>query len=277
MIRLILDSASDCAAYPELFHEIVPLTVHIGGKDYCDGVDLTADRFYELLTAGGEFPKTSQPSPERFFKAFRKAKLAGDAVLCITISSALSGTYQSAVIAREMVDYEDIHIVDACMVSHLIGYLAAYARRRIADGADAATIAQECEALKGRIRVFAGLDTLEYLQKGGRLGKASAAVGQLAGIKPIVTFTPEGAVAVGAKVIGVPRAVSTIVSKVQSARLDEAFPIFTLYTSGTENLELLERKLRDAGFESAGRRQVGPTIGAHVGPNVYGVVYVVKE
>ena len=176
-----------------------------------------------------------------------------------------------------MVEYEDIHIVDACSVSHLIGVLAAYARRRIAQGVDAATVARECEGLKGRVRVFAGLDTLEYLQKGGRLGKASAAVGQLAGIKPIVTFTPEGAVAVGAKAIGVPRAVSTMVSKLQSAQLDEAFPIYTLYTSGMENVELLERKLRDAGFTPADRRQVGPTIGAHVGPKVYGVVYVVKE
>lgn len=277
MIRLILDSASDCALFPELYDELIPLTVHIADKDYRDSVDLSADRFYELLTTGGEFPKTSQPSPESFFRAFRKAKQAGDDVLCFTISSALSGTYQSALIARQMVDYDRIHIIDTCMVSHLIGYLASYARGRIAQGASAEQIAMECETLKGRIRVFAGLDTLEYLQKGGRLGKASAVMGQLAGIKPIVTFTPEGAVAVCAKAIGVPRAIHTIFTKVQNAQVDEAFPIFGLYTSGTDHVQVLEQKLMDAGYPVSGRRQVGPTIGAHVGPQVYGVVYVVKE
>lgn len=276
MIRIVVDSAADCSWQTEIYDDLVPLTVSIGGEDYLDGVNMTADRFFEMLVCSEEFPKTSQPSPESYFKVFRKAKMAGDEVLCFTVASALSGTYQSATIAKEMVDYDKIHIIDSCTASHLIATLAQYARKRIGDGAAAEQIVSECEALKGRIKVFAGLDTLEYLQKGGRLGKAAATVGQIAGIKPIVTITEEGHVSTGSKAIGVPRAIATMVAKLQTFALDEDFPIYTLYTYGDENPTKLEEKLEQAGFCVAGRRQVGPTIGAHIGPNVYGVMFVTK-
>ena len=276
MIRIVVDSAADCTQQTGIFDDLIPLTVSIGGEDYLDGVNMTADRFFELLTTAGEFPKTSQPSPESFFKVFRKAQALGDEVLCFTVSSALSGTYQSATIAKEMVEYDKIHIIDSCTASRLIAVLAQYARKRIDEGAEAAVIAQECEELKKRVKVMAGLETLEYLQKGGRLGKTAATVGQIAGIKPIVTITEEGTVNAGSKAIGVPRAIASIVSKLQTLELDENFPIYTLYTSGLENPAKLEDKLTQAGYTVAGRLQIGPTIGAHVGPGVYGVMYVVK-
>lgn len=276
MIKILVDSASDCCWGDSAYDDFVALTVSIDGKDYKDGKDLTADRFYQLLTSAAEFPKTSQPSPEAYYKIFQEAKEAGDEVLCFSISSAVSGTYQSACIAKEMADYDGIYVIDTCMVSHLIGILTDYARKRIGEGATASQISLECEALKGRIRVFAGLDTLEYLHKGGRLNRASAAVGQIAGIKPIVTFTPEGGIAVGGKAIGVPRAIQTIVTKLTGEALDPDFPVYTLYTSGTQNTQKLEKKLLEAGIRSQKRLQIGPTIGAHVGPNVYGAVFVVK-
>ena len=276
MIRILVDSGSDYRSAAGSKDYFVPLTVSIGGHDYQDGVDLTGDQFYHLLTTREEFPKTSQPSPEAFFKIFRTAKIQGDEVLCFSLSSALSGTYQSATIAKEMVEYDGIYIVDSCMASHLIGYLVDYARKAIAEGKSAATIAQECEQLKTRVRVFAGLDTLEYLYKGGRLSRAGAAVGQVAGIKPVVTFSPEGTVAIAAKAIGVPRAMQAILNKVKQAEIDPDFPVYSLYTSGTAHTEKLEKSLQDLGISVSDRRQVGPTIGAHVGPNVYGVVFVVK-
>ena len=276
MIHILVDSGSDTRPTTGLCDYFVPLTVSIGGQDYQDGLDLTGDQFYHLLTSGEEFPKTSQPSPEAFFQVFRQVKKQGDEVLCFCLSSALSGTYQSASIAKEMLDYEGIHIIDTCMASHLIGILAEYARKAIRAGRNATQIAQECEALKRRIRVFAGLDTLEYLYKGGRLSRAGAAVGQVAGIKPVVTFTPEGTVAIAAKSIGVPRAMQAILGKVKQSQIDPNFPVYSLYTSGTAHTEKLEKSLQDLGITVEDRRQVGPTIGAHVGPNVYGVVFVVK-
>lgn len=277
MIRIIVDSGSDTPVAAGLCHHHIPLTVSIGGSDYQDGHNLTADRFYELLTTTQEFPKTSQPSPEAFLEAFLQAKEAKDDVVCFCLSSALSGTHQSAQIAKDMADYDRIYVIDTRMVSHLIGVLVRHANRRIQEGASAHQIVQECETLKSRIRVFAGLDTLEYLYKGGRLSRASAAVGQIAGIKPLITFTQEGTVSLCGKAIGVPRAIQTILTKMESMEIDPAFPVDTLYTCGTENVEKLEAKLQAMGIQTGSRLQVGPAIGTHVGPNVYGVVFVVKE
>lgn len=276
MIKIMVDSSSDCTKEDGIFDICIPMTVSIGGKDYLAGVDLSADEFYGLLTSSKEFPKTSQPSPEAFAEEFERIKADGDEVICLTLSSALSGTYQSAMIAKSMVDYEGIYIVDTLGVTHMISILARFAKEQIEAGVPAAQIAQQCEALKGKVKVLAGLDTLEYLYKGGRLSRASATVGEIAGIKPIITLTPEGTVNAGSKAIGIPRAIQTILTKLKSAELDERFPLYTLCTCGTENLEILEKKLAAAGFESSGRLQVGPTIGAHAGPGVYGVLFVTK-
>lgn len=276
MIKIIVDSASDCRKEDGIFDVCIPLTVSIGGKDYRAGVDLSADEFYGLLTSTEEFPKTSQPSPEAFAEEFEKIKEAGDEAICLILSSALSGTYQSAVIAKSMVDYEGIYIIDTLGVTHMISILARFARQQAEAGVPTAQIAQQCEVLKTKVRVLAGLDTLEYLYKGGRLSRTSATVGQIAGIKPIITLTPEGTVNAGSKAIGVPRAMQAILNKLKNSALDERFPLYTLSTCGTENLEQLEKKLTEAGFESSGRLQVGPTIGAHAGPGVYGVLFVVK-
>ena len=275
MIKIMIDSASDCGK--NAYDLYVPLVVRINGKEYRDGIDLSADRFYELLTAGTEFPKTSQPSPEDFMAHFAKVKADGDTLIYFSLSSALSGTYQSARIAREMVGYDEIYLVDTCAVSHLVGIMADQAISLVKKGYHAARIVEECQALKRRIRVYAGVDTLEYLYKGGRLSKASAAVGELAGIKPVVTLSEEGAVQACAKTIGVPRAVKLIQEKVSRAEMDPDFPCYTLYTCGTGHVEKLEARLAAAGIRVDGRKQVGPTIGTHVGPNVYGVVFVVKE
>lgn len=273
MVKIIVDAAADCSREDGNFDVCIPLTVSVDGKEYAQ---LEADRFYQLLVGAGDFPKTSQPSPETFVKVFEKLRQEGDTAVCLTLSSALSGTYQSAVIASAMVDYEGIYIVDTLGVTHMIGLLASFARQQAALGATAEEIARQCEELKTRVKVLAGLDTLEYLYKGGRLSRASATVGQIAGIKPIITLTPEGRVSAGSKAIGVPRAIQTIVTKLKNTELDPRFPIYTLYSMGTENTQLLEEKLSAAGFVSGGRRQVGPVIGAHTGPGVYGVLYVSK-
>lgn len=276
MIKIMVDSASDCRDQTSLYDYFIPLNVQIGGHDYKDGVDLDRDTFYQLLTTSGEFPKTSQPSPDDFLRYFKDAKRSGDEILYFCLSSALSGTYQSACIAKDMAEYDGIYIIDTRAVTHMISYLASYARQLIGDGLSAAEIAEKCDSLKTKVKVLAGLDTLEYLYKGGRLSRASAAVGEIAGIKPIVTVTEEGTVNAGSKAIGLNRAVQTIVTKMGSFEIDANFPIYTAYTYGIENVEKLESKLSAAGYSPADRLQVGSTIGAHVGPGVYGVLFVIK-
>lgn len=274
MIKIMVDSAADCTWDSGIADYYIPQTVSIAGTDYLAGEDLTADRFFELLTASKEFPKTSQPSPEVFAKAFAQAKADGDEVIYFALSSALSGTYQSAVIAKEMVDYDGIYIVDTKLVTYMIGVLAEYANGRIRENIPAAQIVAECEALKGKIKVLAGVDTLEYLYKGGRMSRTTAAVGNLANIKPIITLTEEGAVGIAGKAIGMPRAFQTILTKLKSCELDQRFPLYTLYTCGNENPDAFDKKLTETGYTIADRKQIGPAIGAHAGPGVYGVIFV---
>ncbi len=275
MLRILMDSAADCAPDEWEGVSLMPLTVTIAGQDYRGGVDLTADEFYERLTTDTEFPKTSQPSPQAFVELFEAVEQAGDELLYLCLSSSLSGTIQSAQIAKEMVGYEGIHVVDTRLVSHGIRLLVQRAVELRDRGVPAADIVTEMEALRERVRVFAAVDTLEYLHRGGRLSRAAATVGEVAGLKPLVTITPEGNVAVIAKCLGRLKALTHLQKLVDEQALDPAYPLYSLYTYGEENCQMLEKKLSPS-HTVAARLQVGSTIGAHVGPGVYGVLCVVK-
>ncbi len=277
MIKIMVDSASDLRPEDNIYDIMVPMTVTVAGGEYKDGVQITADAFYEKLAESEEFPKTSQPSPEEFIKHFEEAKLAGDEIIYISISSALSGTYQGAVLAKEMVEYDGIYIIDSLAVTQVIAVMAAYAQRLAKEGKSAKEIVEEIAGFKNRVKVFAGVDTLEYLKKGGRLSGAAAAIGTLAKIKPVVSLSPEGGVLNAAKALGIGKAMQFITDKLSEFGVDRDFPLYSLYTGGIENAERLEEKLKDLGYNITERRQVGPTIGAHVGPGVYGVVFVAEK
>ena len=194
MIRILVDSSSDYTM-EEIknngFH-FVPLAVTLAGNTYRDGIDLVPDQFYELLTTCKDFPKTSQPSPQDFAEIFEDAKEKGDEIICILLYSALSGTCQSAHLAKDMVDYDGIYLIDSLAATVMIKFMGNYAEKLINQGLSAKEIVANLEAMKGKIKVAAGLDTLEYLHKGGRLSKASATIGELANLKPIITVTEEG-------------------------------------------------------------------------------------
>lgn len=279
MIRILVDSSSDYEVRQirEKNLEFIPIHITIGEKDYIDGIDFEKNTFYELLQSGSEFPKTSQPSPEAFLEVFQDAKEKGDSVICILLSSALSGTCQSAALAKSIADYEEIYLLDSLSATYPIRILADRALALAQKGMDAASIVRELEDLKGRIRLFAGLDTLEYLAKGGRLSKSAAAIGELANIKPIITLTQEGTVGVLSKCIGRNKAITQVFRHLQELKADPAFPLYTLYTCGTENCRKLEEKLTEHGYSITERLQVGATIGAHIGPDAFGVVFVLQK
>ena len=276
MIKIMVDSSSDCRE-DNIYDFFIPITVNIGGREYRDGIDLDSDTFYDLLIKSDDIPRTSQPAPDAFLQVFEAVKQSGDELIYFCLSSALSGTYQSANIAKAMVEYEGIYIIDTRCVTHMITLLARYAKKLISEGETAEEIVEKCEKLKTRIKVFAGVDTLEYLKKGGRIGKAAALVGTLANIKPIITVSNEGSVDAVGKGLGFGKAVQMITEKVGNFQIDPEFPICSLYTYGTENCEKLEEKLKSAGYKIAERLQIGSTIGTHVGPGVYGVFFVAKE
>lgn len=274
MVKILVDSSADCPR--DRFDYFAPISVTIGEQNYKDGIDLDANTFYEKLTASEDFPHTAQPSLQDFMDAFEDAKDKGDDLIYFSLSSALSGTYHAACLAKDMVEYDRIYIVDTKTATHMISLLAAYAEKRIAEGAAAPLIVEECEALKSKVKVYAGLDTLEYLRRGGRLGNAAAVIGSLAKIKPIVTVTEEGKVEAIGKGLGVGRAMQFIMEKLMSHEIDERFPVWALYTYGTENVEELKARVEEKGISVAETRQIGSTIGAHIGPGVYAVLFVEK-
>lgn len=278
MVRILVDSSSDYSLdeVKQKNMEFVPITVTIGEKSYVDGVDLERNTFYELLEASGEFPKTSQPSPQAFLDIFKEVKEKGDEMVCILLSSALSGTYQSAVLAKQMADYEKIYIVDSLSATYVIKVLAEYACNLCEKGLAAGVIAEKVEALKSRVKVMAALDTLEYLSRGGRIGKAAALIGDMANIKPIITVTEEGVVGVLGKCIGRNKAISTMLKLLNAKKIDTDFPMYAIYSYGVENCEKFEEKLRKEGYQINEQLQIGSTIGAHIGPEAFGVVYVEK-
>ncbi len=278
MIRILVDSSSDYTM-EEInkngFH-FVPLMVSLGGKYYKDGIELKPDDFYELLINTGDFPKTSQPSPQDFADIFEDVKAKGDEIICILLSSALSGTCQSAHLAKDMVDYDGIYIIDSLAATVMIKFMGDYAAKLIEEGESTSDIVAKLEAMKGKVKVAAGLDTLEYLCKGGRLSRASATIGELANLKPIITVTEEGKVSVIGKCLGKNKALNFILKFLADNKRDTNFPLYTLYSYGTENTEKLEKRLVDEGYSYDDRVQLGSTIGAHIGPGAFAILYVAK-
>lgn len=278
MIRILIDSSADYTAEEAKQNnlELVSINITMGGKNYLDGVDITRDEFYDLLESSEEFPMTAQPSPQEFVDIFEDVKEKGDQLVYLSLSSGLSGTFQSATLAKSMVEYDEIYLVDTLSATRAIRLMAEYACKLREEGNDAATIAAKLEEFKSRVVIYSAIDTLEYLQKGGRLSKAAAAVGELANLKPIITVTQEGKMAVPAKALGRNKALSTLVKLVSEKEIDTSFPIYSLYAVGEENTEKLEQKLGKEGIRVTKRLQIGSTIGCHIGPGAYGVIFVTK-
>lgn len=278
MIKFLVDSAAD---YPsdELYQKgiaLCPMSISIGEESYIEGQNLARDQFYELLETSEAFPKTSQPSPQAFAEIFEEVKKTGDELICVLISSSLSGTYQSATIAKDIVEYENIHIIDSHTATCCIKVLADYGLQLRDEGKNAQEIVTAMEELKHKIKVVAMVDTLEYLSRGGRLSKTAATVGEIAKIKPVITLSDEGNIEVIGKCIGKIKAMNFILKHLKKSVIDTDFPIYSIYTHGIENAEKFEGKLIEQNYRLKNRLQIGATIGTHVGGGAFGLIYVEK-
>ncbi|MCF0134326.1 MAG: DegV family protein, partial [Blautia sp.] len=230
-IRILTDSAADYTKEEIEKRQIqrVSMAITFGEETYLDGVDLTKEEFYEKLINGKDFPKTSQPAPGDFLDCFEAAKESGDSVIVILISGAISGTIQSAHLAKEMAGYDDIYIVDSQNVTMGIRLLVDQAVLMREKGFSAQEIVGELEKLKGRIRLFAGLETLEYLSKGGRISKTAASIGNLANLKPVVQIDEEGKVDIIGKQIGTRRAYKSVLKCMEEHQPDCDYPVYYIY------------------------------------------------
>lgn len=279
MIRIMIDSGSEYLPKEAQAKgiEVLPIVTNVGGNDYRDGFDLGRDEFFELLEETGQFPTTSQITPHVFAEKFKEALDAGDEVIAIILSSALSGTYQNACMAQAMVGNEGIYVIDSLTATYPISIMADYAAKLRDEGMSAAQIVEAIEGLKGSAKVIAMVDTLEYLQRGGRIPKAAAKIGEAAKLKPVISVTEKGDLAMISACLGRKRAFDTIMKQLESIEIDDRFPVYAIYSYGIKNCERLEVRLQETGISVTERRQIGYVIGSHIGPNACGVVYVEKK
>ena len=278
-MRIITDSAADFT--PEELTEYrihcVPTQVIFGQECYTPGIDLSCDDFWQRMIAG-EKPTTSQPSPAAFLDAFNAAKAEdADGAVCICVSSGVSGTIQSALLAASMCHWDQLHVVDSLSGTAGQKLLVLQACRLRDQGLSAAEIAQELNRLRRRVRLCAGLDTLEYLARSGRIPKALAGLGTLARLKPLVEVSPEGRIGLCAKAIGRLRAIDTLAQRIVRQAIDPHYPVIPLYSFDDTNCRLLFEKLQTLGVQAtAALCAIGPSIGPHIGPGAFGAAFVVK-
>lgn len=280
MIEILTDSASDLGGLSEtLGITVVPLTIIFSDRSYFDG-ELTREEFYEKLKNANPLPSTSQPSPADFLKHFERAKKEGSEMIVITISEALSGTYQSATAAKEMVDYDGIYIVDSKMATMGEAALVEYAVKLRAEGKTAAEIYQTLLSARNRLKLFALVDTLTYLHRGGRLSKSVTVVGSLLNVKPILAVE-NGVLVSAGKARGFSRGVQAISELIEkSGGADFELPVYFAHTNAGELCDSFMGRLADLdpAFSVCERVvDIGGVVGTHVGPGTVGVAYFTKE
>ncbi|GAA3407034.1 DegV family protein [Paenibacillus hodogayensis] len=270
-IRVVTDSTSDI---PEPLRkqygiEMVPLKVHFGTETFYDAVTIQPSQFYEKLPTASALPTTSQPSPADFLDIYKKLSQEPDtAIISIHLSSAMSGTYQSALLAKTLLEADDrLAVVDSKSASYGIGLLVVEAAKAAAAGKSVPEVLELVDRLRQDMRIYFLVGTLEYLQKGGRIGKAAALFGSLLNIKPILTIDGQGEVSSVDKVRGTKKAMARIVDLLKADFGDRPIDLTVAHAgapeAGAEFSRLLQEHFNIAELTYT---DVGPVVGTHAGP-----------
>lgn len=278
MVRIITDSAADFEPWELEQQNItcIPLTVIFGDAEYQENVNLSKEQFYRLLEKYQGAPKTAQASPQILIDLFQEVRDAGDEAVYITLAAALSGTYQTACAAKELLGGGRCHVVDSRNATGGQRMLVEYAVKLRDEGKTAAQIVTGVEALREKIVLYACIDTLEYLFHGGRISHTVYKIGTLAQVKPIIRVAEDGRIEVPAKAMGMRKGMDFLCRRLEQQKKDGEYPLYVMYTADRANGEVLAAKVRDMGYEVPDSRiiNVGAAIGSHVGPNACGLVYV---
>ena len=275
-VKIIVDSTADLTPQVQSRVQVIPLTIRFGDKEYIDGVTIDSKMFYEMLTTGQDLPTTSQATPFVFKEAFEKAVEEGYQVVVITVSSKLSGTYQSAVMAAEEFPGK-VFVVDSKSVAIGSGILTEYALELIDRGLDAENIAWKLMQKREEVRLVAVVDTLEYLKRGGRISKTAAIAGGLLSIKPVIGVE-DGEIRMLGKARGAKQAGSMLLQEIEKAGgIDYDKPLLLGYT-GTSDESLKKFIEENASAWERDAEQlpytvVGSVVGTHAGPGAVAAAF----
>lgn len=280
-IKIVTDSTSDLTVEMYSRHDIavVPLNVHFGDENYKDKVDLTPEQFYSLLKTSPHHPKTSQPSPADFKKVYADLLKNGKEIISLHISSKMSGTVQSAELAKKELGFENIHIVDSGLVSLPLGLLALECANARDNGKSVEDILALTEKLKKEIKIYFIVNTLEYLQKGGRIGKAQAIIGGLLNIKPILTVS-DGLVTPFEKIRGSQKVLARLTGLFSGYLDGRDSALVRLGFAHADHSELLgQLKSKIDSYYNTSQSivaDIGPVVGAHAGPGTLAITFYEK-
>ena len=280
MVRIICDTAADLERweYEKLNVDYIPLYVSFGREEYRETEELSKEMFYKLLASVTDSPKTAQASPYEVEKLLQEAMDAGDECVFLCLSSGFSGFCQTAKMVRKLLAYKECYVIDSLTGTGGLRLLVEYAVRLRDEGKTAAEIAAAVEEIKGRVIIYACMDTLEYLHRGGRLGGFAYRIGSMANVKPILFISHEGNCEIPAKAMGMRRGMDYMAKRLEEHPHDGNHPLYVMYTGDRGNGEKFREKLCSMGYDIPPERviNVGAAIGSHVGPGACGLCYIEK-
>lgn len=276
-IKIITDSTCDLSRefLKQNNIEVIPLKYYFGETEYSDGISMTSSEFYQKLETSDVLPTTSQVNPDEFVEIFEK--FPNDTILGLFLSSELSGTFQSAVIAKGIIGSENIHLIDTRTATFGFAGIVIEAIKLRDTGVSIDDMITKLEALVQKNNLFAVVNTLKYLQKGGRLSKTSAAVGSLLNMKPIITLE-DGKVASTAKARGINGAFEKLVEVIKKDEIDYNYPILIAHSNSPQNALKFKEYICEQGIDTENviLTELGIVIGVHIGPGAVGISYISK-
>ena len=275
MFKIIADSSANISQEEakELGIKILPLGISFEDEEYLDDINISIDEFYEKLTTTGIFPKTSQLSMETLENVYEEARKNNEKVLLILLSSKLSGTYNCANLVKNNGNYDNVFVYDSKGATALNRILVDVALKN--QDKEPEEVIKILDEVRDNIELYAGLNTLEYLYKGGRLSKSKAVIGNMFNLKPILTILKDGSLDVKAKAIGFNNVIKTINNLVEKAGgIDENYPVYFLYAKDDKNGKKLQECYGN--IKNSKLLNLCSVIGCHIGPGVAGIVFVKK-
>ncbi len=275
-IKIITDSTADLPkeVYEKYDIEVLPLLINFGEESYLDGVEITPEVLFERIEKEGSLPTTAQVTPTRFIDMYKKYLNEGYKIISIHISSAMSGTYQSACIAKDTLESEDIFVIDSQNVTAALGMLVLKAAVLKEKGYGTKEIVEELEKIKLNIKSSILFESLDNLVRGGRISKTAGIVGSMLGIKLILEIK-DGLMSVKDKIRGSKKAIKKIISDLESKELDPDLPVLLIHVENVEVKNALEDYLTEKKVNYI-VCPVGSTVSIHSGPNCCGLAFLNK-
>jgi DegV family protein with EDD domain len=275
-LAIVTDSVSDISPKiaKELAIKVVPLTVIFGTEQFLDGIELSNAEFFKKLETDPNHPSTSQPSPEAFVKTYEKLLKKGYEILSVHVSAKLSGTINSAEQAIKAIDTDKIKIVDTGSASMAQGLVAMSAARAIKNVKSLDELANIAESTAKKTNVFVAMDTMEFLKRGGRIGKAKAMLGSILNIKPIIT-TNDGEIVPHSRARTIKKAISSMINDM--GEKDQIIEVAVLHSTTPDLAKDVLTQINAQNLNNPGTiTEIGPVVGTHAGPGCLAIAFTTK-